>query len=116
MDDDAAFIAKEVERLADQGKDVVLMGHSYGGIPVTESTKGLSREERERDGKKGGIVRLAYVTAVVPAVGQNCGDVLANLSEESQVEITTDVGLFVSFLYSLSSSPTHQLFLDIGWR
>ena len=43
MYDDAAFIANEVGKLADEGKDVVLFAHSYGGLPATESIKKLSK-------------------------------------------------------------------------
>ena len=30
---DAAFIAKETEKLADEGRDVIPISHSYGGVP-----------------------------------------------------------------------------------
>lgn len=69
MYDDAAFINTELERLADEGHDIVLVAHSYGGIPVSEGLKGVSKAERERAGKAGGVVRVGYMTALVPAVG-----------------------------------------------
>ena len=101
MYDDAAFIAKEVEKLADEGKDVVLIAHSYGGTPATQSIKGLGREERQRQGKKGGIVALAYMTAIVPAVGSSASSTLADRPKESQIDMTLDVcsahTLFVRF-------------------
>ncbi|KAI1089670.1 alpha/beta-hydrolase [Rostrohypoxylon terebratum] len=89
--DDAAFIAKEVADLADEGKDVVLIGHSYGGIPVSQSTKGLTKAERQKQGKKGGIVRLAYMTALVPPLGSSSVDMLSKVPEENRVEFGTDV-------------------------
>ena len=91
MYEDATFIATEVEKLSDEGKDVILIAHSYGGIPATESTKGLGKEEREKDGKKGGVVALAYITAVVPAVGDSAMGVLASVPPESQLELPIDV-------------------------
>ncbi|MCJ1435194.1 hypothetical protein MMC27_004566 [Xylographa pallens] len=90
MYDDAAFIAGEVEKLADEGKDVILIAHSYGGIPATESTKGLRKEERREKGKKGGVVALAYMTAVVPALGVSAMGVLAGLPQESQLGLPID--------------------------
>ncbi|KAI0100527.1 Alpha/beta hydrolase fold-1, partial [Nemania sp. FL0031] len=69
MHDDAAYIAKEVEALADEGRKIILVAHSYGGMPATESTKGLSIEERRAVGKKGGIIRLAYKTVLLTPVG-----------------------------------------------
>ena len=91
MYEDAAFIAEEVEKLVDEGKDVVLIAHSYGGIPATESTKGLGKEERLKDGKKGGVVALGYMTAVVPAVGDSAMGVLASVPPESQLGLPIDV-------------------------
>ncbi|MCJ1384566.1 hypothetical protein MMC17_007683 [Xylographa soralifera] len=90
MYEDAALIAKEVEKLADEGKDVLLIAHSYGGIPATESTKGLGAEERQKDGKKGGIVALAYITALVPALGVSAMGVLAGVPPESQLLLPID--------------------------
>lgn len=46
MYDDAAFIANHVTSLADSGKDVILVTHSYGGTLGTESVRGLSKQER----------------------------------------------------------------------
>ena len=79
MYDDASFVAKEVQVLVGEGKNVILICHSYGGTPTSQSTKGLSRAERQAEGKEGGIVRLAYMTAVVPALGASAQDVLADL-------------------------------------
>jgi len=86
MYDDAAFIASTVEKLADEGKDVILMAHSYGGIPATESVKGLGKEERQKEGKKGGIVRLGYLTSLVPAVGVAALRVLGDVEPPFQMD------------------------------
>lgn len=91
MYDDAAFIANEAKKLADEGKDVVLIGHSYGGIPVTQSLKGVGKEERGKQGKKGGVVRLAYITSLVPAVGVAALGVLADVPKEQQLDLKVDV-------------------------
>jgi surfactin synthase thioesterase subunit len=69
--EDTAHIATVVEKLADAGKDVVIVPHSYGGIPASESVKGLTKEERTAQGKKGGIIGLVYTTSVVPAEGES---------------------------------------------
>jgi len=90
MYDDAAFIAKEVTRLADEGKHVILIPHSYGGVPTTESMKGLSVEERQKQGKKGGIIRIAYMTCLVPALGKSASEVLESISNEDQIQMRVD--------------------------
>ncbi|KAJ6489968.1 hypothetical protein C8R45DRAFT_992263, partial [Mycena sanguinolenta] len=40
--------------------------HSYGGLVACEASKGLAKSVRKREGKAGGIVRIVFVTAVVP--------------------------------------------------
>jgi hypothetical protein len=96
---DATFIASEIQKLADEGKYVVLIGHSYGGVPLSESTKGLGKEEREKKGKKGGVVKLGYMTALVPEVGVSAAGVLTEVPEELRLDLGIDVR------FSASSHP-----------
>lgn len=79
MQEDADFFHGIVEKLADQGKDVVIMTHSYGGIPGTECSKGLSKKERRAAGKTGGVSRFVYVTSVVPVPGKSLKDLMGDL-------------------------------------
>lgn len=91
MYDDAKFIASEVEKLADAGKDVILIGHSYAGIPVSESARGLSKEERKEQGKPGGLVNLAYLTCLVPPVGGNAISLLSEAPDKHKVDMKVGV-------------------------
>jgi hypothetical protein len=101
MYDDAAFINSEVGKLADEGKDIVLMGHSYGGIPVSEGLKGVSKKEREACGKKGGVVRVAYLAALVPEVGENSTSTLrGSPSGYSEVGEVSSVVFFSCLCYT----------------
>jgi hypothetical protein len=77
MADDAAAIKQTATKFADEGKDVVIIAHSYSGTPTSESIKGISKVEREKEGKKGGVVRVAYMTALVPALGGSSGALMA---------------------------------------
>lgn len=61
--EDASHIQKSISKLADAGKDIILVMHSYGGIAGTESAKGLLKKDRQAEGKLGGIISLVYVTA-----------------------------------------------------
>ncbi|KAK3709515.1 hypothetical protein LTR37_010888 [Vermiconidia calcicola] len=90
MYDDAAFIAAEVSKLAGEGQDIMLLAHSYGGVPTTQSTKGLSKDERQQEGKQGGIVRLTYLTSLVPALGQSASSVLAGAPPEQTLDFNID--------------------------
>ena len=55
------------------------MTHSYGGIPGTECSNGLSKTERKDAGKVGGVSRLIYVTSVVPEPGNSLTDLMGTL-------------------------------------
>lgn len=104
MYDDAALIAKETEKLADAGKDVILVAHSYGGAPMSESTKGLGKEERKKQGKTGGIVNLAYMTTLVPAVGATASSVLADVPAELRLDLKMDVRFPVCYSFHAATN------------
>ncbi|KAK7743695.1 hypothetical protein SLS62_010472 [Diatrype stigma] len=100
MYDDAAFIANEIEKLADDGKEIVAIAHSYGGHPLSECVKGLVKGERQKQGEKGGLVRLAYVSCLVPAVGLSPITLLEGVPVEQRDEVLLNVreALTLSFL------------------
>ena len=93
MYDDAAFVAKEIEKHADQGKDIILLAHSYGGIPATESVKGFSKAERAKQGKAGGVAEIAYMTCLVAEEGKTAVDVLAAMPDDNHTKPEIDVSL-----------------------
>lgn len=76
--EDATFFGDIAKRVADQGKDFAYVMHSYGGIVGSEASRGLSKKERRAVGKQGGLIRLVYITSVVPALGNSLNDVLGN--------------------------------------
>jgi hypothetical protein len=41
----------------------------WSGIPATQSLDGISKAARTAAGKKGGVIRLAYLTALAPNLG-----------------------------------------------
>ena len=51
--------------LIDDGKDIFLLNHSYGGVPGGAAAHGLSKAEVERQGKKGGVLGLVYMSSFV---------------------------------------------------
>ncbi|KAL2811561.1 alpha/beta-hydrolase [Aspergillus granulosus] len=63
MKDDAAAIRAVTEKLAAQGTKIVLVMHSYGGIPGSESASALGWKQRQAAGEPGGIVALVYIAA-----------------------------------------------------
>lgn len=76
MAEDAAHIRTVISPLVDQGKDVVLVTHSYGGIPGTESIKDLAKGDREAAGLPGGVMRIIYITSLAVPEGKSLGAML----------------------------------------
>lgn len=97
MYDDAAFISAHVTGLADAGYDVLLITHSYRGTPATESIRGLSKNERLKQGKDGGIVGLAYMSSLVPEVGHPASSSVGTAPKGQQPLMVVGV----SFLFYL---------------
>lgn len=64
---DVAAVRASIQSLAEADKDVVLVVHSYGGIPGSDAAEGMAKEARAATGKRGGIVHIVYLTAFVCA-------------------------------------------------
>src|ERR1700759_4200235 len=62
----AADVAATNQILDDQDGDVVLVGHSYGGVVITEA------------GRHPKVKRLVYVTAFAPDSGESVASLIAN--------------------------------------
>ena len=63
FDADVESIRACITELVEEGKDVVLVVHSYTGMPGAEACKGLGKQERQHKGLKGGIIRLVFIMA-----------------------------------------------------
>ncbi|GAD96254.1 hypothetical protein FG03116.1 [Paecilomyces variotii No. 5] len=70
MEEDAAVFHQIIEKLCDQGKQVVIFAHSYGGTVANESAKSLSKTERDNQGKPGGIIKIVYLASIITEVGK----------------------------------------------
>jgi hypothetical protein len=90
MYDDAKFIHDFITELSDDGKEVIILAHSYGGCPASESLKGLTKNERTAVGKSGGVVRVAYLTAVVPKVGENTVETVSTSGSGGAPQVEID--------------------------
>jgi len=70
-DKDAEAIRVEIMRNLDSGKDVIVIAHSYGGVPMSEAVKGLGKQTREQQGLSTGVLRLIYMCAVALQKGES---------------------------------------------
>lgn len=69
---DGVFIRSKLEDLIEAGKDVVLVAHSYGGIPGAAAASGLSKKKRQQQGKQGGVIGLVLISALLTKEGESC--------------------------------------------
>ncbi|KAG7005883.1 hypothetical protein G7Y79_00017g042650 [Physcia stellaris] len=58
------------------GAEVVVLMHSYGGAPGSMAARGLSVEERRREGRRGGVLGMIFVCGVLVREGVTVRDVL----------------------------------------
>lgn len=74
MQDDAAQIRKNVQEVLDKGSDVVLVLHSYSGVPGSEALSGLGHSDRPEG--SAAVTGIVYIAAIVPVVGQSLLDLM----------------------------------------
>ncbi|KAL4931091.1 alpha/beta hydrolase [Aspergillus undulatus] len=76
LTDDIASLKSVLTRLVDEGKDVIVVGHSSGGISGSGAIQGLAKANRKASGLNGGIVMVVFMAAFVLDKGQSLLDML----------------------------------------
>ncbi|KAJ4310183.1 hypothetical protein N0V84_011101 [Fusarium piperis] len=67
---DKAKIIETSETYFAEGREVVLIAHSYGGIPATAATEGQGTRERAEKGLRGGFHSILFIAAfAIPVKG-----------------------------------------------
>jgi pimeloyl-ACP methyl ester carboxylesterase len=74
LDPDVQHIRNIIFPMIEQGKDVVVVMHSFGAVPGSSALKGLSKTDRSAQGLTGGVVSLVYLCAWVIPEGQAVHD------------------------------------------
>ncbi|KAJ9617091.1 hypothetical protein H2200_000812 [Cladophialophora chaetospira] len=73
---DVKAIQDVLKPLVDEGKDIVLVVHSYGGVIGNEAVQGFAKSEREKEGKKGGVSHIYFCCAFALPEGVSLMDAL----------------------------------------
>ena len=107
--DDVAVIRGAIEKAVEAGQKVLLVFHSYGGVPGTEAVKGLDVESRQREGKSGGVVRLVYCAAFMLAEGQCLADAFGEDSSARAWQRVSEDGLSV-----IPTTPAETFYNDLA--
>lgn len=73
---DCAFVRGEslLPLIETDGKDVVLVMHSYGAIPGSVASRGLEKVQRTKEGREGGVVGLISISGFVLPEGLSVAD------------------------------------------
>ena len=79
--DDIAYISSQLEELVEKGgRDVIVIVHSYGGIPGSSAARPFVRKERAQQGKKGGVIGVLYISAWAMPTGKTVMDAIEGMS------------------------------------
>jgi pimeloyl-ACP methyl ester carboxylesterase len=63
LTNDVANLHAAIEKIANEGKLVTVIAHSYGGAIISGAAEDLGYAQRHAAGKKGGIVMIMYLSA-----------------------------------------------------
>lgn len=77
LHEDAAVVRAEINRLVDQGKDVILVMHSYGGLVGSQAVEGLGKASRKQHGLPGGVIHMAFIAAFLLPEGSSLAAAIA---------------------------------------
>ncbi|EED13445.1 conserved hypothetical protein [Talaromyces stipitatus ATCC 10500] len=55
-----------------EGKDILLLMHSYGSMPGASAARGFCKTDRQRNGQAGGIIALICIGAFLVPEGLSC--------------------------------------------
>lgn len=70
---DTKAIASTLKPLVEEeGKDVLIILHSYAGMPGAAAATHLSKTQRAKEGKAGGVIGLLFIGAFVVPEGLSC--------------------------------------------
>ncbi len=64
--DDVEALQDAIRPYIEAGRELVLVGHSYGSIPATDCVPGNSVQERKARGLQGGIKAMLHIAAILP--------------------------------------------------
>ncbi|KAK8065915.1 hypothetical protein PG997_012662 [Apiospora hydei] len=93
---DSVFLRTQVlDPLLEEGEDVVVFMHSYGGVYGPESLDGTSKKERMAKGLQGGVVAVIFAAAYIASEGVSAIDTMGldpdNLPDYLEHDRSTDL-------------------------
>ncbi|KAK5128691.1 hypothetical protein LTR85_000024 [Meristemomyces frigidus] len=107
---DREAVAKAIREVTDGGEDVVLVMHSYGGIPGSEGAAIIGEERKAvgsnyQDGARGSVVKLVYLSSFALDAG-------SSLISEPLAKLDTRPGLTSEISPLGIMTPNEQQAID----
>jgi pimeloyl-ACP methyl ester carboxylesterase len=90
LGDDTDHIRSVAEGLVNEGRDVVVLMHSYGGQVGTNALYGLGKDHSKEAEQLGGISRLIYMTAYAIQEGKAMIDGVKHFGHEQLMPLAFD--------------------------
>ena len=111
---DAADLRKDIVSIleSDGGRDIIVVLHSYAGIPGGGAVKGLSKSIRAEEGKKGGIVGVVWLAALLLPEGKDVASWLEGGKgwEGNKINFVSCISSLGAFLLYFFFSPIPSIF------
>ena len=114
--DDVAHVRFVLEKLIHREREIVLVLHSAGGFIGSHAIEGLSATARQKQGLKGGVVRLAFLAAVLLPEGDTPPMMQFFSILVSKESTRSPIRLILTMLQGdkiLCKSPRQLLFNDL---
>ena len=89
--DDIAYISSQLEGLVEKGgKEVMVVVHSYGGIPGSSAARPFIRKERAQQEKKGGVIGILYISSWGMPEGKTTLDAIEDMNTDwMKIDVST---------------------------
>ena len=85
LEEDIKAVKQAVVPRIEGGQEVVVIIHSWAGIPASSALVGLGTRDREREGKPGGVLSLCYIASFLPQIGESLIDCVGGILPDWQV-------------------------------
>jgi hypothetical protein len=96
-----ALIRSEIENL---GRDVMLVAHSYGGVPALYGTTGYWKHERLAKGLEGGVIKVLLLSSSLSLPGQSVMQTRALWAGESGEPMDDQGSIKVEMINEVSTN------------
>ncbi|KAJ5965678.1 hypothetical protein N7481_012392 [Penicillium waksmanii] len=71
LEDDIESLRGVLTAYVDNGRDVIVVAHSYGGVVASSAVEGLTKTARTEAGRSEGVIKVIYLAAFASDKGQS---------------------------------------------